>query len=157
MTERPPRAGLSLGVTEAEGSGEQVEVVLFSIGRHHFVAARAAVRAIREPPRARAPAEPGREVIPIVYLSRILGLDRDTAIDRRVLEVEYWDARIGLAVTAIAGIRSLDASSLRPLPSLVARSIGSLAILGLVETDLGWAVALDLETLVTERCEDVLR
>jgi hypothetical protein len=39
----------------------------------------------------------------------------------------------------------------------VARSIGSLAILGLVETDLGWAVALDLETLVTERCEDVLR
>ena len=105
-----------------EGAGATAtEVVVFRLGADAFVAPREDVRAIRHSPRVRHARE-GRlaaEGLPVVSLSEVLGLGRDTAVDRRVLEVDHWGARLGLEVTAIEGIRRLRVGSLHALPPLV--------------------------------------
>lgn len=133
------------------------EVVQFTVGKLRFAVARDAVRAIRPSPRLRsvlggAQVAPG---LPLVSLSSVLGLDRDTSVDRRVLEVLHWGDPLGLEVTAIEGIQRLGLSGMHPIPPLVAQSLGSRAVLGLADLGGGLAVVLDLPLLLTERGVEV--
>ena len=142
------------GVSPSPQGGEaglpDLEVVLFTVGKRHHVAAREDVKAIRASLRVRAGSE-GHARIPVVSLSAVLGLERDTSVDRRVLEVEYWGERVGLEVTAIAGIRLVPGDKLHALPQTVSRTALSQHVLGIMETELGLAVALDLPGLLAEQ------
>jgi chemotaxis signal transduction protein len=129
------------------------ELVHFTVGAQRFAAARTAIRAIRPSPRLRSvlggtTARPG---LPLISLSSVLGMERDTSVDRRVLEVLHWGERLGLEVTGIDGIRRAELSALHPLPSVVGRSLRTRAVLGVVEVPKGLAVVLDLPLLLTER------
>jgi chemotaxis signal transduction protein len=136
------RAGRE-GSSAPPGEGG-VQVVLFRVGAHRFAVPREQVKAIRESPRVRSRLETGSVAassIPLLSLSTVLGLDRDTSVDRRVLEVEHWGGRLGLEVTVIEGIRDLGRGRLHPLPSLLQRNLGSANVLGILEWPLSDARA----------------
>ena len=141
-----PRAGL-------------LEVVAFSVGKYHFVVPRDAIAAIRPSLRVKMLMTGALQLadIPILSLSAVLGIERDTSVDRRVFELDYWGQRLGLEVTGITGIRAVDAAALRPLPPVVARHCSSRNVLGIVEVDGVQAVALDLLGLLVEKGVDVPR
>lgn len=154
-TQASPRARLSGTPARLRGSVPVAtfELVHFRVGKQAFAAARSAIRAARPSPRLRSvlggiqPA-PG---IPLVSLSNVLGLERDTSVDRRVLEVLHWGERLGLEVTAIDGIRHVALDALHPLPPLVVRALGTRAVLGVIDGSRGLIVVLDLPLLLTER------
>ena len=128
------RAG-SLGSPSPRAVGG-VQVVLFRVGTHRFAVPREQVKAIRESPRVRSRLETGSvtaKSLPLLSFSVVLGLDRDTSVDRRVLEVEHWGEALGLEVTVIEGIRELSSSVLHPLPPILARNLQSTNVLGLLE------------------------
>jgi len=129
------------------------EVVVFLVGKTTYFVAREEVRAIRHSPRVHLglDADAAARRVPCVSLSRVLGLARDTAVDRRVLEVEHWAAPLGLEVTAIEGIRRVRPEQLHALPPLLERCCTSRAVLGLAWLDGNWAIALDLATLLVEQ------
>jgi hypothetical protein len=134
-----------------------VEVVVFLVGKTTGIAAREEIRAIRHSPRVRLALDAGAadRRVPCVSLSEVLGLGRDTSVDRRVLVVEHWGTPLGLEVTAIEGIRRVRAGQLHALPPLLLRCCTSRAVLGLAWLDDRWAVALDLATLLVERGVEV--
>jgi len=137
--------------------GEAVEVVHFRLGKRAFLVARGDVRAIRHSPRVRLARE-GRlaaGALPVVSLSELLQLGRDTSVDRRLIEVDHWGSRLGLEVTAIAGIVPVRVSALHPLPPFLVRNATSRCLLGLAWLDGEWAIALDLSTLLVERGVEV--
>lgn len=123
-----PRGG------KAAAAVVRLEVVVFRVGDRRLAVPRDQVKGIRPSPRVRSllagtgPAEG----LPLVSLSEVLGLDRDTSTDRRVLEVEHWGSRLGLEVTAIEGIRTVRPRELHPLPRLLSRNCGSANVLGLL-------------------------
>lgn len=119
----------------AAGAVEALEVVVFHVGPRRFAVPREQVKGIRPSPRVRsrlAGAGPTGK-LPLVSLSAVLGLDRDTSTDRRVLEVDHWGRRLGLEVTAIEGIRRVRVRDLHPLPMLLRRNCGSSNVLGLLD------------------------
>lgn len=145
------------GPDGATADARTVEVVLFTVGKRLHLAAREDVKTIRPSLRVRRAV---REVTArtVHSLSRLLGLDRDVSVDRRILEVEYWGERVGLEVTSIQGIRHLDLSTLHPLPTLVRRNCSSSCVLGLVvienedpEKAPHLGVVLDLPGLLAEQ------
>jgi len=106
------------------------------VGLHRFAVAREQVKAIRESPRVRSRLETrtlAATTLPLISLSVVLGFDRDTSVDRRVLEVEHWGQRLGLEVTVIEGIRDLSASVLHPLPPIVQRNLETANVIGILE------------------------
>lgn len=136
-----------------DGRDEAVETVSFTLGKRRFLAARAEVRAFRHSPRVRH-ARHGRlfaTELPVVSLSDVLELGRDTSTDRRVLEVVHEGEPLGLEVTTILGVLPLPRRRLRALPPLVRRNALSSALLGLAWIDERWALAIDLPTLLVER------
>ena len=129
------------------------ELVQFSVGTQRFATARAAVRAIRPSPRLRSllgGAQPASG-LPLISLSSVLGLERDTSVDRRVLEVLHWGDRLGLEVTGIEGIQRIGLESMHPLPPLILGALATRAVLGVAELPSGLTVVLDLPLLLTER------
>jgi chemotaxis signal transduction protein len=146
------RRGIAVGAVGPEAGHDvsTVQVVLFCVGKQAFVASGDEVKAIRPSPRTRPLGSPPSDV-PVLSLSELLGLTRDTSVDRRMLEVEYWGERIGLEVTSIAGIRDVELAGFHVLPPLVVRNCASSSVLGVVKTDVGWAVALDLASLLAEQ------
>jgi chemotaxis signal transduction protein len=154
MSSTPRPAGKATGLAtmggEVRAEGATVQVVLFTVGKQRFVASGDEVKSIRPSPRTRPPGSPPSDV-PVISLSEILGLSRDTSVDRRMLEVEYWGERIGLEVTTIAGIRDVELRTFHHLPPLVVRNCASTSVLGVVGTEIGWAVAVDLGALLAER------
>lgn len=129
------------------------ELVHFSVGKQRFAVARGAVRAIRPSPRLRSVLGGGHAApgLPLVSLSSVLGMERDTSVDRRVLEVLHWGERLGLEVTGIEGIRQVSVDALHPLPPIVARALATRAVLGLADLPGGLTIVLDLPLLLTER------
>ncbi len=120
----------------SQASSGGVQVVVFRVGPHRFAVAREQVMAIRESPRVRSRLNTGALAavsLPLVSLSLVLGLERDTSVDRRVLEVVHWGERLGIEVTMIEGIRGLSSSVLHPLPAVVGRNLQSANVLGILE------------------------
>ena len=139
------------GATDAAAEGA-CEVVLFAVGKLHFAVARGSVRSLRPSPRLRSVLGGSPLTgLPLVSMSTVLGIERDTSVDRRVLEVVHWGERLGLEVTGIAGIRRVGPSQLFPLPRLVAQCVRSRNVLGLAELGPVRAVVLDLAGLLVER------
>ena len=119
----------------AAGSSGGLELVLFRVGPWRLAVPRDQVKGIRPSPRVQgriAGVQPAGAPIPIVSLSEVLGLQRDTATDRRVLEVEHWGQRLGIEVTAIEGIRTVRVTELHLLPAVAQRNCASAQVLGLV-------------------------
>lgn len=111
-----------------------LQVVVFRVGPHRLAVPREQVKAIRESPRVRSRLETGAvaSTLPLLSLSAVLGLERDTAVDRRVLEVEHWGEALGLEVTVIEGIRDVREAVLHPLPAILARNLKSANVLGIL-------------------------
>jgi chemotaxis signal transduction protein len=132
------------------------ELVHFTVGKLRFAVARSAVRAIRPSPRLRSVlgGVQAARGLPLISLSSVLGLDRDTSVDRRVLEVVHWGDPLGIEVTAIEGIQRVGLDAMHPLPPLVQQALGTRAVLGLADAS-GLAVVLDLPLLLTERGVEV--
>jgi chemotaxis signal transduction protein len=130
------------------------ELACFTVGKQRFAAARSAIRAIRPSPRLRSMlggVQVAAKGLPLVSLSSVLGMERDTSVDRRVLEVLHWGERLGLEVTGIEGIERIGLKSLHPLPAIIARALGTRAVLGVAQLPAGLTVVLDLPLLLTER------
>ena len=77
-----------------------IEAVIFRIGAQDFVVAREGVRSIH-PSRRKGGRSDRRPGFPIISLSNVLGLRRDTSGDLRVLEVVHQGRSLGLEVTAM--------------------------------------------------------
>ena len=134
------------------GSALTHELLVFRLGGQLFVAARESVRAIRPSPRLRSALGPMvPSGVPLISLSAVLGFDRDSSVDRRVIEVLHWGTRIGLEVTAIDGIRHVPRGSFRALPPAVRLCLSSHHVLGVARLEEGLAIALDLPGLLVER------
>jgi chemotaxis signal transduction protein len=129
------------------------ELVNFTVGKLRFAAARAAIRAIRPSPRLRSMlgGSQAAQGLPLISLSSVLGFERDTSVDRRVLEVLHWGERLGLEVTGIEGIQRLGLTSMHPVPPVIARVLSTRAVLGFADLPGGLTVVLDLPLLLTER------
>lgn len=149
-------------------SAEEVraEVLVFSVGATPYAVARSEVVGIRASRRARPAGSESEQPLPVVSLSRVLGLERDTAVDDRVMVIRHWGEPLGVEVTAIRGFRRFSLDRLRPLPPLVRRNCSSAHVVGLVLDDCEdegdgtqgvWPiiVAIDLGGLLVEQGVEV--
>ena len=163
----PRRKRRAAPVVAVEGA---VELLHFTVGKLLFCVARRGVLAIRPSPRLRSvlggPHIPAG--VPLVSLSTVLGLQRDTSVDRRVIEVLHWGQRLGLEVTSIIGLHQVAPTDFHPLPPVLRDALRSRAVLGVVRWRAVVAeggptakrrehmlVALDLPVLLTERGVEV--
>lgn len=147
--------------TTASDAGEPLEIIAFRVNEQEFCMRTTSIREIRgwspvtpipqSPPDMLGVINLRGSVIPIVDLSRKLGMGATTANDRSAIIVgEVHDMVVGMLVDRVSDILTVSTARVQPVPEITTSFDKSFAE-GIIATESGMICFLNLQRLFRER------
>jgi len=146
-------------MAEEAKAAEEMQLVVFSLGREEFAVEVTQVREImRMEEITRMPKSPHfvegiinlrGQIIAVVELAKRLNLEageRDS--DTRIIVVEAEDIKVGMIVDSVSEVLRVDAEEVEPSPTL-ATDISSAFLQGVVKKDNRLIILLDLTKVLS--------
>ncbi|RJP33051.1 MAG: chemotaxis protein CheW [Actinobacteria bacterium] len=142
-----------------EARAEEIQLVVFSLGREEFAVEVTQVREImRMEEITRMPKSPSfvegiinlrGQIIAVVELAKRLNLETgERSGDTRIIVVEAEDIKVGMIVDSVSEVLRVGAEAVEPSPTL-ATDISSAFLLGVVKKDNRLIILLDLTKVLS--------
>ncbi|MBN2025507.1 MAG: chemotaxis protein CheW [Actinobacteria bacterium] len=146
-------------MAEDAKTAEEMQLVVFSLGREEFAVEVTQVREImRMEEITRMPKSPHfvegiinlrGQIIAVVELAKRLNLEAgERSGDTRIIVVEAEDIKVGMIVDSVSEVLRVDAESVEPSPTL-ATDISSAFLEGVVKKDNRLIILLDLTKVLS--------
>lgn len=146
-------------MAEDAKTAEEIQLVVFSLGREEFAVEVTQVREImRMEEITRMPKSPHfvegiinlrGQIIAVVELAKRLNLEvGEKSGDTRIIVVEAEDIKVGMIVDSVSEVLRVEAEAVEPSPTL-ATDISSAFLLGVVKKDNRLIILLDLTKVLS--------
>ncbi|MBC7246820.1 MAG: chemotaxis protein CheW [Actinobacteria bacterium] len=146
-------------MVEETRAAEELQLVVFSLGREEFAVEVTQVREImRMEEITRMPKSPHfvegiinlrGQIIAVIDLAKRLNIEaQERSGDTRIIVVEAGDVKVGMIVDSVSEVLRVDADALEPSPTLAA-DVSAAFLTGVIKHDNRLIILLDLTKVLS--------